>query len=417
MKESTTPSAEAAAKPKGPLNWVIGILGSYGLCCLCLSFLFVLTLFGTLHQRDHGLYEAKKMFFNSFFLWREVGGMNLPIFPGGVTSMMILTLNLIVGGLLRINWAARNAGVILIHFGIIFMMGAGLVKMTNSQEGHLTLWEEDNSRTLSDERRSGHFQSYTLWEVAIWEMEGKASRVEYIIPDDSFTFLTGGQQRVFRNADLPFDLTLRGFVKNCNVLPKGPNWEATGEVIDGYGILKFDPDSESERNLAGMHAEVMIDGKVERSILFGAQRTPWIILADGKRFAIDMRHTRYSMPYDIRLEDFVKEDHPGMSMAKAFRSVVTRIDGRGDEKILIQMNEPLRDGGLVLFQSSWGPSNARPGDPLFSVFSVVRNPSDKWPEYAMWVIALGLLITFCRTLFRFSRKQLAEFKKKISTQS
>jgi len=38
---------------------------------------------------------------------------------------------------------------------------------------------------------------------------------------------------------------------------------------------------------------------------------------------------------------------------------------------------------------------------------VVRNPSDKWPEYSMWVIALGLVIKFGQTLYRFAKKQQA----------
>ena len=42
------------------------------------------------------------------------------------------------------------------------------------------------------------------------------------------------------------------------------------------------------------------------------------------------------------------------------------------------MNEPLRDGGLVLYQASWGPvGRAGPATPLFSTFAVVRNPADQ----------------------------------------
>ena len=59
----------------------------------------------------------------------------------------------------------------------------------------------------------------------------------------------------------------------------------------------------------------------------------------------------------------------------------------------------------MLFQASWGPSNARPGDPLFSVFSVVRNPSDKWPEISCWVIAAGMLLAFGQKLFGYVRSQ------------
>jgi cytochrome c biogenesis protein ResB len=92
-------------------------------------------------------------------------------------------------------------------------------------------------------------------------------------------------------------------------------------------------------------------------------------------------------------------------MAKEFSSDVRVIEGDAARPIKISMNEPLRDEGLVLYQASWGPSNARPGDPLFSTLSVVRNPADQYPLYACIVIAAGLLIHFLRKLTRYVRSE------------
>jgi hypothetical protein len=111
------------------------------------------------------------------------------------------------------------------------------------------------------------------------------------------------------------------------------------------------------------------------------------------------------MPFAIQLEDFRKEEHPGTTMARSFESDVLKIGDGSDQKVLIQMNEPLRTGGLVLFQSNWGPQNAPPGTPLFSGFAVVRNPSDYWPLYACVVIGLGLLLVFVPKLVRFAGRQ------------
>ena len=74
----------------------------------------------------------------------------------------------------------------------------------------------------------------------------------------------------------------------------------------------------------------------------------------------------------------------------------------GEERVLIQMNEPLRQDNLVLFQSSYG--STRRGEE-YSVFSVVRNVSDKWPEYSMWVITVGMVLAFGRKLIGFVRNQ------------
>ncbi len=70
------------------------------------------------------------------------------------------------------------------------------------------------------------------------------------------------------------------------------------------------------------------------------------------------------------------------------------------------MNKPLRRDGYVLFQSSWGPSDAGPNDRLFSVFSVVKNPADQWPLIACLITTLGMSIHFGRKLFRYARGQV-----------
>jgi hypothetical protein len=92
-------------------------------------------------------------------------------------------------------------------------------------------------------------------------------------------------------------------------------------------------------------------------------------------------------------------------MPSSFSSDVTVMEGSSARPVTISMNEPLRDQGLVLYQASWGPSDAPPGTPLFSTLSVVRNPADQYPLYACVVIALGLVTTFSRKLVRYMRSE------------
>lgn len=392
---STESKSEAVAAKRMPFAWVFDLLGSYGLACLILLALFVLTIQGTLYQVDHGLYDAKKRYFESMFIWSELGSTSIPIFPGGVLCMGLLAVNLVVGGMVRMEWGMRTAGVLIIHFGIAFMLVASLVKMTNSEEGHLTLYEGE---------RSDVFKSYQLWEVAIWETGKLGEVTEYVIDDDMLVDLVDGKSRKFSFEGVPFELELSNFVKHCDPLPKGPNWEASSPVVDGYALLERPPLKETERHVAGLYGTTTIDGEKHEALLWGFERAPWTVEAGGKVWAIGMRHSRYQMPYEIHLDDFQKEDHPGTGMAKSYRSFVDQIDKDGKQRILIEMNEPLRDGGLVLFQSGWGPQQGPPNQPLFSTFSVVRNPSDKWPEYSMWVITLGMLITFGTKLIQFIEK-------------
>jgi len=374
-------------------NPLFRFFGSYGLACALILVLFVLTFVGTLYQVNHGLYAAKQTFFNSWFLYLA----GFPIFPGGVLAMSLLTANLIIGGLLRIKWRTRNAGVLIIHFGIIFMLVAGLVKLTNSEEGALQLWPG---------QQSDRFVSLNRNEVTIWELGPTQQVPQWVIDHDFLVDLSGEASRRFTAKDLPFALDLSGYVRNSRALPKGPSWQASGEVIDGYGLYPLDPDKENEFNVPGLHATVVAeDGSQEKGILWARQEAPWVVAVGDRQFAIDFGRETYTMPFSIRLEEFIKEDHPGIGMAKAYRSRVMRIQDSDEKPVLIQMNEPLREGGLVLFQSSYGPEEPGYEGPYFSVFSVVRNPSDKWPEYSLWVITVGLLLTFGRHLWGFLKQQ------------
>ena len=68
----------------------------------------------------------------------------------------------------------------------------------------------------------------------------------------------------------------------------------------------------------------------------------------------------------------------------------------------IYMNAPLRKDGYVFFQTNWGPQpgSRMTGPPWWSVFEVAKNPSDKWPELASYVVLIGLLLHFIPKLFR-----------------
>ena len=140
-----------------------GVLSSLELCCVLLLCLFVLTILGTFYQIDHGLYAAKKRYFESLLLWHEVGGISIPVFPGGVACMLLLSVNMVLGGLLRARATARSIGVVIVHVGILFLLVAGLVKMISGEEGTLRLFEG---------QQSDYFESEHHWEVAIWEIGG-----------------------------------------------------------------------------------------------------------------------------------------------------------------------------------------------------------------------------------------------------
>ncbi|MGE9269392.1 MAG: hypothetical protein ACQKBU_01200, partial [Verrucomicrobiales bacterium] len=65
------------------------------------------------------------------------------------------------------------------------------------------------------------------------------------------------------------------------------------------------------------------------------------------------------------------------------------------------MNEPLRRDGYTFFQRTMSSGPQAAGQPEYSGLEVVSNPADKWPEYSLYVVTLGLLIHFLMKLFTF----------------
>ncbi len=156
-----------------------------------------------------------------------------------------------------------------------------------------------------------------------------------------------------------------------------------------------------------MYVAVVSDNgtRVQDTLLFGESVHPSVIEVGGKTWAFMLRHPVHSMTFKLKLEKFIKDDHPGMAMARAYSSDVIRTDADGSEhKLRIEMNEPLRKDGFIIYQSGFGPQNGE-GGPPYTVLAVSVNPSDRIPWLSVAIIALGLTWTFVARLFGFLGKQ------------
>jgi hypothetical protein len=375
---------------------VASALSSLWLSCVLLTLLGLLTWLGTLEQTQSGLFEVQRKYFDSIFLVHQAGPVPIPL-PGATLVMGVLFVNLILGGMLRMRRGWATAGILIVHLGIAFLLVAGFVKAYWSEDGHLTLFEG---------QRSNEFESYHRWELAALErLDGGRVR-ETVAPQERFQGATDGSVRRLRSDALPFEIEVHHFLPNARVLPKGPMVAAKTPVVDGFFLSELPLERDNELNAAGAYVTVVEAGGARREgLLWGLSRQPLTIEVEGRTFGLELRRERYPMPFTLELDDFVKEDHPGMAMAKSFSSDVTVLEDGSPRPVRIEMNEPLRAEGLVLYQSSWGPPDARPGEPLFSTFSVVRNPADQYPLYACVVIAIGLATHFSRKLARHVRSE------------
>lgn len=370
-------------------------LGSIGLSCVLLVLLGLLTWLGTLEQVESGLFQVQAKYFESFVLVHDAFGVPIPL-PGANLVLSLLFVNLMVGGLLRLRRGWATAGVLVTHVGIALLLLSGFVKLYFSQDGHVTLFES---------QRANWFQSYYRWELVVARRLADGSLEERLLPQEELVDASGDARLLVSDAALPFDLELSGFVANCRPLPKGPMFDVDVPVVDGLFLRAEETRPEAESNIAGAYVRVLPrgGGAPLDGILWGLDRGPLTFALADETWAVELRKERYPMPFTLVLDEFTKVDHPRSTMPKSFASDVRVVEQSGERAVEISMNEPLRDGGLVLYQASWGPASARPGDPLFSTFSVVQNPADQLPLVGCVVSALGLLVHFSRKLLRHVR--------------
>ena len=118
---------------------------------------------------------------------------------------------------------------------------------------------------------------------------------------------------------------------------------------------------------------------------------PYTFSLGGRQFAAQLVRERLKIPFTVKLDEFIFQRYGGSRTAMNYQSNITKLEGGTSEKIVIKMNEPLRHHGYTFFQSSYGPSSAGATEKLFTVFAVVKNPSDHWPLASLFVVLAGLL--------------------------
>jgi hypothetical protein len=373
------------------------LLASYGFVVVVLALLLVLTFLGTLEQVDHGLYSVQKKYFESIVLVHWCFDViPLPL-PGAYLLMTLLFVNLCCGAIIRARKSWRRPGMLIAHSGILLLLLGGFVTFKFSIDGNMRLYEGE---------AANKFQSFHEWEIEIAPVDRDgAPREALIIPHADLADLKPQETRTFHSDQLPFDLVVSGYAVNSRPMP------ASGAIalqpIDGFYLTTLKLDKEGERNVAGAYATVAEKetGKRHEGILWGLSQHPYAVRVGDRDWTIRLTRQRWTVPFTLVLDQFTKKEHPGTSIPATFMSDVTKVEGRSHEKINITMNEPLRHHGYTFFQSSWGPQGAGPGEQLFSVFAVVRNPADQWPLYACIVVTAGLLIHFGQKLVIFLRRE------------
>lgn len=378
---------------------LLAVFGSFGLACILLILLGLLTFLGTLEQAHRSLYDVQRDYFESLFHVHplplgDLGSIPLPL-PGAYLLLALLGANLVVGGMVRIRKSQSTVGVLVTHVGIAVLLLGSFVEFQWSRKGHMS---------ISEGEASSEFESYYEWEMVLTEYRPDGSVREHVVPHAHFSDLRGGARRRFTTKDLPFDLVLRDYQRNARpYLLAGRTPQAHAVQLE-----EIPPDPEkAEANMAGLTVEIVPHdgGARPQVLLWGFQRYPARLAVGGRPFDLDLRHGRWPLPFRIQLDDFQMEHHPGTNMASRYSSYVTKLEDGEESRLHITMNEPLRHRGFIVYQSGWGPPDASPGERLYSSFSVVHNHADLVPWISWSIILLGLLITFVGKLMRHLRAE------------
>ncbi|MCB1210963.1 MAG: cytochrome c biogenesis protein ResB [Verrucomicrobiales bacterium] len=419
-----------APQPKSLGSLVLRFFSSFGLATVVLALLLLHTFLGTLEQVDHGLFESQKKYFESFVVWDiDVGcclrAMHIPsgnfvmpvLLPGGFTLMVLLAINLICGGIMRIvkrlNKARaegvnhnilRFTGLVIAHGSMVFMLLAGLVSM---------YWKKDGAAMLSEGQTTEEFQSFHDTAIEIQQLspapaEGQAK--VWVIDGSLFKDLKAdaqsGKGRTFTQPDLPFEIMVMNYEVNC--FPRKPESEETKRtVVDGYYLQPVAESPEQEKNIDGAYVKITHpDKRVETGILWRYANGPLTVTSGDKTWGISLGRKTYKLPFAIRLDDFQREVHPGTERARKFTSQITMLQDGQEHKKIITMNEPLRSQGYAVFQQSFDMSQRADGTMAErSQLEIVQNPSDHWPLISCVAVGIGLLIQMGSQLTRFLSRQ------------
>ncbi|MCB1099700.1 MAG: cytochrome c biogenesis protein ResB [Verrucomicrobiae bacterium] len=406
--EPVKPPLLPSRKKTSPGWWkVFEFFASFGLATVVLFFLFIITWVGTLEQVENGLHVTVREYFESLYAVYWVNGV-IPIpLPGGYLLLLLLFLNIVCGGIIRLRKKPQTIGILIAHLSIAFLIVAGAVSFYFKKDGNMALWPGDSSNL---------FQSFTNWVVEVKEL-GTDSDV-WMIHDSDFKDLEGSKSRVFTNDALPFELKLFGYVRNSELGVADGGSSGGQPVVDGFYLKPSPAAKEDEMNVGGVLCEVLgKDGSKlgESVITFHPSGKVFTFEADGRKFAVEMNRERWEVPFTVRLDKFVHEVYPKTNKPRVFRSEITRTENGIDEPVKISMNEPMRYKGYTFFQASWGPQGAGPNDPKFSQFEVAKNPSDHWPLWSCIAAFIGLALHFSMSLWKFSKRSAKKSSAKSET--
>ncbi|MCA9272296.1 MAG: cytochrome c biogenesis protein ResB [Phycisphaerales bacterium] len=374
---------------------VLKAFASLKLTVVLLVLSMLLIFAGTLAQVESGVWTVVDQYFRSaivrvdfqIFVPRSIA--RIPgaiILPGGALIGAMLFVNLVAAHVSRFKYRLKNAGIIVVHLGILLLIVGEFVTGIAAREGRMTILEGESSNYAEDIRSC---------ELAVIDQSDSQDDFVVVVPQrllshDSATISNGllpfevrvdqwmGNSRIERVSQPDASMST-AFAQMFRAIPLPPANGVDGGTVDvpSAYITLIDSGHELGRYLVSVHVN-----------------QPQQVRVNGRRYLIQLRFARDYKPYRIELIDFRHDKFVGTETPRNFSSQIRLIDPeRGvDRETIIKMNHPLRYAGETLYQASYKPDNSG------TVLQVVRNPGWLIPYISCTMVAVGMLFHFGRRL-------------------
>ena len=356
------------------INKIVKIISNPKMFVFTIIWLMVLVFFGTIEQKDIGLFAAQNKYFLSTIIWFYV----LPL-PGGLLTMSILSINLFSFFLKPNIWKKNKLGVLIVHSGaLILLLGSGITSIS-SKEGNMIIIENE---------KSDYMHSFYYKEFTVMNLDEYQDSIEVINFNEKL--LSDG--KILSYPSLPFKIEVVNYFLNSKVESRlnSDLSPLQGDAIKFELKEKF-PEKEINENISGiMYKIISEDSKINGYYIYQLeQRMPEIITINNQDYALLLRPERTYLPFEIKLLDFQKVMHPGTKLPKSFSSEVYLMEKQTSRRMLIEMNAPLRHKGYTLYQASYAELN---DGREATVLVVVQNYGRLFPYIASIIMCIGVLL-------------------------
>lgn len=325
----------------------------------------------------------------------------------------------LLGGLMFLF--RRKAGIVLLHAGLILLLGNEIWVTLNHEEQRLSGMEGDTVAHTIDiretelvlvERQGDQDRLFTI-PSRLLEESAKLGKVDGAASGDKTlagvwipipeTELEVRCLEFYRNSDMespgPDNLANKGIGLNAAARPlnvvSGVDTMAGTDTASAYIQLK---------NSAGADLGTFLVSQFQRidAPIFAK---PNVVENGDKRYAMRLWFKRFFKPYEVTIESIESMDYPGTKIPRwystEFRIVDHETGYSGTQKVW--MNNPLRYRNETFYQSGYAkdPNTGQESTTL----QVVRNRGWMIPYLCCAMVSIGLLAQFMPIMLTYTDKR------------